>query len=92
MDLARELHVGVRSIGRWERGEAVPRSSIGAIELLLGISLSANGTAEEVYTDPLERAAWEDLRLGTDAERREIIEGLRRARKEHGRGRHERDA
>lgn len=36
-DLARELGVGTRSIGRWERGEAVPRSAIGALQQVLGL-------------------------------------------------------
>lgn len=35
--LARELGVGTRSIGRWERGEAVPRSALGAIRQLLDL-------------------------------------------------------
>lgn len=37
-ELARELGVGTRSIGRWERGEAVPRSAIGALQQVLGLT------------------------------------------------------
>jgi transcriptional regulator with XRE-family HTH domain len=48
--LAELLGVSVRSIGRWEREGAVPRSSIGALEQALGVDLTAT---EE--PDPLEQ-------------------------------------
>ena len=34
--------VGVRSVGRWERGETLPRNAIGALEAVLGVSLDGN--------------------------------------------------
>src|SRR5262249_33527204 len=34
--------VGVRSVGRWERDEAVPRGDLGALEYVLGVDLSAD--------------------------------------------------
>lgn len=36
-DLAAALGVGKRTIGRWERGESVPRSSAGALMTVLAI-------------------------------------------------------
>ena len=34
-ELARAIGVGTRTIGRWERGESVPRSAAGALEKIL---------------------------------------------------------
>src|SRR5262249_27062052 len=51
-ELAAALDVGARSVGRWERGEAVPRSSIGALEQVLGGDLSDDAEA----LDATERA------------------------------------
>lgn len=51
--------VGVRSVGRWERGETVPRNAIGALEAVLGIGL--NGTGEQtpfVPADDDEARIW----------------------------------
>jgi transcriptional regulator with XRE-family HTH domain len=45
-ELAAAIGVGTRSVGRWERGEAVPRNAIGALEHVLGISLEED--AEEL--------------------------------------------
>src|SRR5262245_19718037 len=55
--LAGLLGVSVRSIGRWEREGTVPRSSIGALEQVLGADLT--GSEEP---DPHEREIRE---LGT---------------------------
>jgi ribosome-binding protein aMBF1 (putative translation factor) len=77
--------VGVRSIGRWERGETLPRDAGGAIEVVLGISLANGAGPDEVYTDPVEKAVWEDPTLGTDDQRRAFIFDLRRAKREHAR-------
>lgn len=73
---------GVRSIGRWERGEAVPRNAIGALEDVLGVSLEDGAEPEEVYTDPAERAIWEDPLLPSIELRRSLIGQLRAARRE----------
>jgi len=68
--LAETLGVGVRSVGRWERGEVVPRSTIGALEQVLGIGLDGTDVdlAEEAIRDlgtdrggPLELADVERL-------------------------------
>ena len=37
--LADELGVGIRTVGRWERGEAEPRNAIGALDDVLGLNL-----------------------------------------------------
>jgi transcriptional regulator with XRE-family HTH domain len=37
--LAAELSVGVRTVNDWENGRSQPKSSIGALEEVLGISL-----------------------------------------------------
>jgi ribosome-binding protein aMBF1 (putative translation factor) len=46
--LAAALDVGVRSVGRWERGEAVPRSAIGALEQILRVDLTNAGEDPDV--------------------------------------------
>lgn len=33
----------VRSVGRWERGDSVPRGVIGALEVVLGADLTSDG-------------------------------------------------
>jgi transcriptional regulator with XRE-family HTH domain len=80
-DLAEALGVGLRTVGSWERGEAVPRSSIGALEAVLGISLSDSEPEDEVYTDPVERAIWE-LDLSREV-RLDFIAQLRARRMEN---------
>src|SRR5215469_10064764 len=50
--LAFKLDVGVRTVGGWERGESVPRNSIGALEDVLAVSLSDG----DVPLDPNEEA------------------------------------
>ena len=49
-ELADALGVGSRSVGRWERGEAVPRSSIGALEEVLGVNLDTDPDEVEFRT------------------------------------------
>ena len=44
---ASAIGVGVRTWGRWERGEAAPRSAIGALEDVLGVSLTSDEDPNE---------------------------------------------
>lgn len=81
MQLAKMVGAGVRSVGRWERGQAVPRSHIGSLEAVLGISLDEQEPEAEVYTDPVERAIWE-LDLSREA-RLDFIAQLRARRMKH---------
>lgn len=46
LQLAAEVGASVRAIGSWERGEVVPRNAIGALEELLSIDLTAEGSME----------------------------------------------
>lgn len=39
--LADAVGAAVRAVGSWERGEAVPRNAIGALEELLGADLTS---------------------------------------------------
>jgi transcriptional regulator with XRE-family HTH domain len=71
--LAAALGVGARSVGRWERGEAEPRNSIGALEAVLGVDLTSGEPP-----DPNEEAL---MALDLDpAERRKLIEAYRAIR------------
>jgi transcriptional regulator with XRE-family HTH domain len=83
-ELADRLDVNRATVSAWERNKQRPDRTEGAIEDVLGISL-LNGTGPEVYTDPVERAVWDDLTLGSDEERRGLIFDLRRAKREHAR-------
>ena len=70
--------VGVRSVGRWERGETTPRNAGGALEKVLKISL--NGGEEP---DPREEEL-RDLAAGLDIpaeEVQQLIDRYRRQRK-----------
>jgi transcriptional regulator with XRE-family HTH domain len=65
-DLARALPkrpdgrgTGTRSIGRWERGETVPRGALGALEVVLAPYFTVNGTPPPPPTDPHERRIWD---------------------------------
>jgi transcriptional regulator with XRE-family HTH domain len=85
--LANEIGVDRKTIDNWENGRTYPRSSIGALEGALG-PLSDDG---EVYTDPAERAIWEDGSL-PEGEKRDLIAELRERRRRHDRRRHDRRA
>lgn len=85
-DLAEALGVSVRTVGSWERGEVIPRSSLGALESVFGVDLTTPEDRDaEVYTDPTELRIWEDETLGPPAARRELIAILRSKRQEHTR-------
>jgi transcriptional regulator with XRE-family HTH domain len=77
--LAAELGVSVRSVSRWENGTP-PRSSIGALEDVLGVSLSDDGA------DPREQELREQLQAMdwlTPAEREQWVK-LARSRWQAG--------
>jgi transcriptional regulator with XRE-family HTH domain len=85
--LADAIGVNRKTIDNWENGRTYPRSSIGALEGVLG-PLTGE---EEVYTDPAERALWEDGSL-TEDDRRDLIEELRARRGRRDRRKHDRRA
>jgi transcriptional regulator with XRE-family HTH domain len=43
--LAALLEVSSKSVGRWERGETIPKSALGAIESILGLGEQVEGPA-----------------------------------------------
>src|SRR5215472_4152197 len=57
--LADAIGASVRAVGSWERGEAVPRSAIGALEAVLG-DLSGE-EAVPYEPDTPERGIWDAL-------------------------------
>lgn len=73
---------GVRSIGRWERGETVPRSALGALEIVLAPYFTANGVPPPPPTDPTERKLW-DLAIQDmpPAAAWEVVEEYRRRKR-----------
>lgn len=81
--LADELGVGVRSVGAWERGEAVPRNALGALEAVLAPYFTADEPTlpppPPPPTDPTELKLW-DLAIQdmSPAEAWELIEEYRR--------------
>ena len=87
--LADAIGVNRKTIYNWENGRTYPRSSIGALEGVLGPLTGEDGA--EVYTDAHEAAIWEDESLPED-ERRDLIADLRERRRRHDRRRHHRQA
>lgn len=73
----------IRSVGRWERGEAVPRNALGALEVVLAPYFTVNGTVPPPPADPRERELW-DLLMDDGfgpADAWEVIEEYRRRAK-----------
>lgn len=60
----------LRSIGRWERGEAVPRGAIGALEDILGVKLTGD-EEDEIERVAADVAAARDL---TDRQKRVLLD------------------
>ena len=87
--LAAAVEVDRKTVDNWENGRTYPRSSIGALEGVLG-PLTGDDDAE-VYTDTAERAIWEDESL-PEEERRDLIADLRERRRRHDRRTHHRQA
>jgi transcriptional regulator with XRE-family HTH domain len=80
--LAAAVNRSVRAVGSWERGEAVPRNVIGALELVLGTDLTGDGqpSFRPDLADPAEAAIWGMTRYDAE-ERREAILGYRAKRR-----------
>ena len=80
--LADAVGKGVRSVGRWERGETVPKSAIGALEHVLGEDFTSNGTrlVQPDMADPAEALLWRMTRYD-EAERRDFLVDLRARRR-----------
>lgn len=69
--LADELGVGLRTIGRWERDEAVPRSAVGALRRVLQIPDDDEG--QTPYSGPPLRTASHAELLAEIARRLEAV-------------------
>lgn len=78
--LADAIGAAVRSVGRWERGEAVPRAALALLEDALTPYFRADPDQPEMYTDPDEAALWA-LTTYSEDERRAFIEALRAQRR-----------
>jgi transcriptional regulator with XRE-family HTH domain len=91
--LADALHVNIKSVDNWENGRTSPRSSIGALEEVLGVSLDGAPAPQEdlVPTDEWEQSVLDDPYL-PDEDKRWLIENSRAARAEAVRVRRERRA
>jgi len=84
-ELAVKLRVSRSAVNSWERGRSYPRNRIGALEELLGISLTAEAAPEPepelVATDDWERSVIEDRYLSGE-DKRLLISSSRDARAE----------
>lgn len=87
--LADALGVNVKSVDNWENGRTSPRSSIGAIEVALGISLGAQSPAPPGPLDDLlpphddwEATVFSDSDL-PDHIKRDLIQRSRASRAEY---------
>lgn len=82
-ELAGRLHVNRATVSAWERGRQLPERNEGAIEAVLGISLSQDEAPWYDQDDPVERAIAEDSRIQPEARRRKFVADLRAQRMEH---------
>jgi len=80
-DVAEKLGVSVRTVGRWEHG-AVPKSALGALEVVLAPYFTVNGIPPAPPQDPQERKLW-DLAIQDmePADAWEVVEEYRRRAK-----------
>lgn len=71
--LADELGVSLRAVGDWENDRTYPRSSIGALEEVLGVDLSDRGRQERI-SKRARRLLREDL---SPADYERVMDALR---------------
>jgi transcriptional regulator with XRE-family HTH domain len=77
-DLADALDVSQKTIDNWEHDRSYPKSSIGAIEEVLGVNLG-DGLGVEPYVTQDEATIW-SLTTFTEDERTALIRALREER------------
>lgn len=80
-ELADALGVSRSAVNAWENNRAHPRSSIGALEAILGVTLTGSPDVL-VFRGPEEEDFWRNLQtagVGED-ERRKLLEQFRRNR------------
>jgi DNA-binding XRE family transcriptional regulator len=77
-DLGAAVGVSQKTIDNWEHDRSYPKSSIGAVEEVLGVNLS-DGSGVDTYEDPDEAAIWAMARF-THAEKTALVAALRRER------------
>lgn len=75
--LAHALGVNIKTVDNWENGRTSPRSAIGAIEQVLGISFDENGTRPRRPSRSTEQVA-DSIQADLDELRRRLREQDRR--------------
>lgn len=75
--LADLVHVDQRTIGNWERGKALPRSTLGALEHALGVTLRGSPPRDTPRIDEATDAQLVSEFTGRLAERTRTIHELR---------------
>lgn len=76
--LADAVGVSQKTVDNWENNRTLPKSSLGAIESILGVNLS-NGSGVVTFATSDEALIWSLDRFSED-ERRALIRALREAR------------
>lgn len=75
--LADELQVNRKTIDNWENGRTSPRSSIGALEEVLGVRLDGEPEPPPGISDDLRAAVMSDPEL-TESEREAVLLAMKR--------------
>lgn len=78
-ELADAVGVSRSAVNAWENNRAEPRSSLGALEVVLDVNLS-DGTGVESSTDPDEAVIMGFTQFSA-AEKAVLVDALRRARR-----------
>jgi transcriptional regulator with XRE-family HTH domain len=80
-ELADRLGVNRKTVDNWENGRTIPRSSIGALEHVLGVSFAENGefTGYPDLGDPNELVVWNLTRFSR-RQRKKMIDAYRQDR------------